>query len=162
LKYSPPGAFSLVRREEVPATVPVLLVTSDQAQIGLVDQRRGVERLARLLPRQLLRRQFAEFVVDQRQELRGGGRVALLDGGQEVSDFAQAVQDNHPDGGSQQAADRRGGQEQGPERFRGPSEPPADVAQIELLAPLGRQRVEAGHPCPPSDDPGWPNGPPEV
>jgi hypothetical protein len=113
------------RREEVPATVPVPLVTSDQAQIGLVDQRRGVERLARPLPRQLLRRQFAEFVVDQRQELLGGGRVAWFDGGQEVSDFAHAVQDNHPDGVATSNGPARWSGA-GPERFRGPSEPPAE------------------------------------
>ena len=33
-------------------------------------------------------REFAEFVVNQRQELLGGVRVALLDGGQDAGDLA--------------------------------------------------------------------------
>ena len=52
---------------------------SDQPQVGLVDQGRGLERLPGLLAGQLLCGQLAEFVVDQRQELPGGVRVALLD-----------------------------------------------------------------------------------
>ena len=44
------------------------------AQVGLVDQRRGLERLPRLLPGQPLGGQLAEFLVDQRQQfLRGAG-----------------------------------------------------------------------------------------
>ena len=50
-----------------------------QPQVRLVDQGRGLERLAGLLLGQLLRRQPAQLVVDQRQELLGGVGVALLD-----------------------------------------------------------------------------------
>ena len=52
--------------------------TSDQPQVRLVDQGRGLQRLAGLLLGQLLRRQLAQFVVDQRQELlrRRAGRLA--------------------------------------------------------------------------------------
>ena len=53
-----------------------------------MDQGRGLERLARLLLGQLLRRQLAQLVVDQRQELLGGVRVALLDRGQDAGDIA--------------------------------------------------------------------------
>jgi hypothetical protein len=68
--------------EEVFPGVPVLrVVHAGQAQVGFVDQRRGVEGLARLLLRQLLGGQPAQLVVDQRQELLGGVGVALLDGG---------------------------------------------------------------------------------
>ena len=59
---------------------------SDQPQVGLVDQGRGLERLAGLLLGQLLGRQLAQLVVDQRQELLGGVRVALLDGRQDAGD----------------------------------------------------------------------------
>src|SRR5262249_32315823 len=44
----------------------------------------------RLLLGQLLRRQVAQFVVDQGQEFLRGGRVALFDGGQDVGDFARS------------------------------------------------------------------------
>ena len=45
-----------------------------------MDQGGGLERLAGLLLRQLLGGQLAQLVVDQRQELLGRLRVALLDG----------------------------------------------------------------------------------
>src|SRR5262249_57815895 len=48
------------------------------------DQGGGLEGLPRLLLGQLLRRQLAQLVVDQRQELAGGVRVALLDGAQDA------------------------------------------------------------------------------
>ena len=44
-----------------------------------MDQGGGLERLPGLLLRQPLRRQPAQLVVDQRQQLLGGLRVALLD-----------------------------------------------------------------------------------
>jgi hypothetical protein len=53
---------------------------ADQAQVGLVDEGRGLERLPRRFMSQLVRRQPAQFLVDQRQELRGGLRVARVDG----------------------------------------------------------------------------------
>ena len=55
-------------------------LAADQPQVGLVDQGGGLERLAGLLLGQLLGRQLAQLVVDQRQELLGRLRVALLDG----------------------------------------------------------------------------------
>ena len=61
---------------------------SDQAQVGLMHQGGGLERLARLLLGQLLRRQAAQLVVDQGQQLLRGGRVVLLDGAQDVGDVA--------------------------------------------------------------------------
>ena len=68
------------RGEEVPAAVPVPgLLPAHQPEVGLVDQGGGLERLARLLLGQLLGRQLAQLVVDERQELLGGVRVALLD-----------------------------------------------------------------------------------
>ena len=44
-----------------------------------MDECGGVERLARLLLGELLRREFAELVVDQRQQLAGGERLAAVD-----------------------------------------------------------------------------------
>ena len=44
---------------------------ADEPQVRLVDQGGGVQRLARLLLGELLRRELAELVVDQRQQLAG-------------------------------------------------------------------------------------------
>ena len=49
---------------------------------------RWLERLARLLVGQSCGRELAQLVVDERQQLLGGVRVALLDGGQDVGDVA--------------------------------------------------------------------------
>jgi hypothetical protein len=53
-----------------------------------MNQGRGLQRLAGHLQGHLLRGQFAQFVVDERQQLRTGARVALLDRGQ---DFRSAA-----------------------------------------------------------------------
>src|SRR5262249_38902156 len=75
-------------REEMTASVPVRLsVRADQSEVGFVDQGGGLERLPRLLLGQLLRGELAQFVVDEGQELRGGVRVALLNGGQNAGDI---------------------------------------------------------------------------
>ena len=66
--------------EEVAAAVPVLdLFDIHQPQVRLMHQGRGLKRLPRFLLGELLRRQFAQLVVDERQELLGGLRVALFD-----------------------------------------------------------------------------------
>ena len=67
--------------EEVPPAVPARGVArAYEAQVGLVDQGRGLEGLPGPLLGQLLGRQPAQLVIDQRQELLGGAPVALLDG----------------------------------------------------------------------------------
>jgi hypothetical protein len=53
-----------------------------------VDQGRGLKGLARRLLGQLLGGQAAQLVVNERQELCGGVRVALLNGAQNVRDIA--------------------------------------------------------------------------
>jgi len=50
-----------------------------------VNERRGVERVAGLFVRQLVRCHLAQFVVHQGQELLRGVRVAVFDGGQHVN-----------------------------------------------------------------------------
>src|SRR5262245_26605065 len=67
--------------EEVAAAVPALdLVHVYEAKVGFMDQCRRLERLARFFLSQLRRRQLAQLVIDQGQELLCGGRIAL-DGG---------------------------------------------------------------------------------
>ena len=59
-----------------------------------MHERRRLERLAGLFLGKFLGRQPPQLVVDERQELRGGVRVALLDGGQDAGDFRHAAQFN--------------------------------------------------------------------
>jgi hypothetical protein len=61
------------------AAVGELLITHE-AQIGFMHKGRGLERLAGRLLRQLVGRQLSQFVIDQRQQFRGGVRIALLNG----------------------------------------------------------------------------------
>src|SRR5262249_26763843 len=52
---------------------------------------RCLERLTGLLVRPFLGRQFAQLVVDQRQQLFGGVEVALPDGGQDARHLAHGL-----------------------------------------------------------------------
>src|SRR5258708_38600798 len=83
------AAHSLGRggKEMAPAVASALCISADQPEVCLVHERRGAERLPRLFLSQLRRRQLAQLVVDQRQELLGGARVALLDSGQNARDL---------------------------------------------------------------------------
>jgi hypothetical protein len=68
-----------------PQPVPVLVpVRTHQPHISFVHQGRRLECLPRFLPGQLRGRQPAQLLVDERQELLGVVRLALLDGGQTV------------------------------------------------------------------------------
>src|SRR5437588_12147527 len=73
-----------------------------QPQVRVMDQRCGLQSLAGLLLCQLLRRQLAQLIVDERQELLGGVRVTLLDGGQDAGDVAHDS-DNKPEMTGKQA-----------------------------------------------------------
>ena len=69
------------RGEEVAAAIPPLgLLAIDEPEVGLVDQGGGLERLPRLLLGEPLLGEPPELAVDERQELLGRPRVALLDG----------------------------------------------------------------------------------
>ena len=85
------AAHRLGRRgEEVAAAVPVLgLLHVHQAEVRLVDQSGGLQCLPGFLLGQLLGRQPAQLVVDQREELIGRLRIAPLDGGEDARDVAQ-------------------------------------------------------------------------
>src|SRR6516225_1264065 len=51
---------------------------------------------------QFCRRELAQLIVHERQELLGGVRVALLDGGQDAGNVAHLVDDSRPEGGGQE------------------------------------------------------------
>ena len=74
------------------AAIPVLgLVAAHQAHVGLMHQRGGLEGLAWFLLGQLLGGEFAQFIVDQRQELLGSVRITLLDGRQDARNFTHGA-----------------------------------------------------------------------
>ena len=52
-----------------------------------MNQSRRLQGLPGLLLGELLRRQLAQLVVDQREQLAGGGRIALFDGRQDSRDL---------------------------------------------------------------------------
>ena len=70
----------------------------DQPQIRLVDQGRGLERLAGLLLGQPLGGQLAQLVVDQRQELLGGlGSPCSMAERMRVTSFIDTVAGDRPE-----------------------------------------------------------------
>src|SRR5205823_11377587 len=81
------------RRKEVSTAVPALdLLCAHQTQVRFVDQRSRLKRLAGLFVGQFLRSEEAQLIVNKRQELLCGGRIALLDGGENSGDLTHEVQ----------------------------------------------------------------------
>jgi hypothetical protein len=76
------------RGEKVAAMVPtVYRLISNQAKVGLVDQRGRFQRLPRLRVGQTQSSQPAQLVVHQWQQLSSGVRITCLDGVNDVGDF---------------------------------------------------------------------------
>jgi hypothetical protein len=73
--------------KEMPSAVPFLnLGIVHEAQIRLMDQRRCLKRLARRFVSHLLSRQPAQLIVNQRHQLLGCARIALLNRTQDARD----------------------------------------------------------------------------
>src|SRR5262249_10730058 len=66
----------------------------DEPQVGFVDQGGGLERLPGRLLGHPLCGQLTQLLVDERQQLLGGVRVALLDGAQDARDLTHKVKHN--------------------------------------------------------------------
>ena len=64
-----------------------------QPHVGFVHQRRGLERLPRLLLGQLGSGQFSQFVIHQRQQLLGRAWVAVLNLRENLRDIGHFDQD---------------------------------------------------------------------
>lgn len=64
--------------EEVCAAIPLLILVTNQPQPGFVNQCGRLQGLARRFVRHLVRGEAAQFFIDQRQQLPGGSRIALL------------------------------------------------------------------------------------
>ena len=62
-------------------------LVSEEAHIRLVDQGGRLQRLAGRFLGHLLRRQLAQLLVHQWQQLLGGMGIALLGRGQDAGDF---------------------------------------------------------------------------
>ncbi len=73
--------------EEVRAVLPPHAARIDQAQIGLVDERRGLQRVAGTLSRHVAMREPVEFVVHQRHQPIQRLLVSLIPGQQQFSDL---------------------------------------------------------------------------
>jgi hypothetical protein len=95
--------------EEVNSAVPGLLrVGTDELEIRLVDQGRGLKGVSRPLAGEALRGQAAQLVVDKRQQLLGSVWVALVDLVQNPRHFGHGVM-------LHRAADRSDGRRSGTE-----------------------------------------------
>ena len=70
--------------EEVGAPVELWVRIADQPQPGLVDERGGLQRLARRFLRHARRGQFTQFFIDQRQQFVRAG-LALVEGGENLA-----------------------------------------------------------------------------
>ena len=66
--------------------VPRNSYSAAQAQVGFVYEGGGLEGLPRLFLREFLRGQFAQLVIDQRQESLGRPGIALFDRREDVRD----------------------------------------------------------------------------
>jgi hypothetical protein len=73
--------------EEVATTIPVLrFVRINQTKVGFVNQRRRLKRLPRPFLSHLLRGQLPQLIINQRQKLFCGVRVAGFDLRQDLCD----------------------------------------------------------------------------
>jgi hypothetical protein len=80
------------RSEEVAAAVPVRFrLGADDSQVRLMNEGRGIERLANRFVGQSVCRQPSQLVIDQRQELRRGIRIPRLNILQKIGNVAHGT-----------------------------------------------------------------------
>ena len=75
--------------EEMRAILPLWLGVTTEPQPYLMHERGGLQRLFRWLARHFRRGEFAQFVIDERQDLVGGLRIALLGALEQKRDIAR-------------------------------------------------------------------------
>ena len=79
--------------KEMAAAVPFAsAIGAYEAEVGLMYQGRCLQRLPWLLLSQLGGSEFSQFVIDQRQKLLSGSRIALLDLRQNAGDVGHGQQ----------------------------------------------------------------------
>jgi hypothetical protein len=81
---------------------------SKETQVGLVDQCRRVERLARLLINHFLGGQPSQLIVNQGDQCIRCVGVALFDSVQDLSHIVHIPEDNEPKDGKQSLQARKG------------------------------------------------------
>src|SRR5213083_850688 len=81
------------RRQEMSAVLPRRLLVAAKAKPGLMHQRSRLQSLAWRFPGHFRRREFAQFIVNEREQFVSSFGVALLDAIQNSRDIAQASND---------------------------------------------------------------------
>ncbi len=79
------------RAEKMTAIFPALVFVSGNTQPGFVNERRGLERLARLFAGHFGGGQLAQFRIDERKQFLGGAGIAVSGGLQDAGDLAQVT-----------------------------------------------------------------------
>ena len=74
--------------EKMGAAIPLLVFVADEPQPGFMHQRGGLQRLSGCFVRHLRRRQLAQLLIDQREQIPGGLLVAVLDRVEDLRDVA--------------------------------------------------------------------------
>ncbi len=75
--------------EEMGATIKGRVFAADEAHPDLMHQGGGLEGVTRRTVGHFIRRELAQFRIDQRQQLIGGLRIAVLDGLKNAGHVAQ-------------------------------------------------------------------------
>ena len=78
-------------REEVRAVAPVHGIDPGQAQVNLVDQGRGLQRVAVALVAHVVVGEAAQFLVNDRHEALSGGGIVIRPIGQKLGDLSPLV-----------------------------------------------------------------------
>ncbi len=73
-----------MKRAEMRTVLPIHLLALDQADVGFIDERAGLQFVAGSFAAQIVMRHAAQFVVNQWHQLVGGLRVTLASGGQHL------------------------------------------------------------------------------
>jgi len=81
--------------EEMAPAIEFRVGIAHEPKPGLVDERRGLQRVARRFPRHFGRRQLAQFLIDQRQQFIRGLGVASLDRRENAGNVADAFSDTN-------------------------------------------------------------------
>jgi hypothetical protein len=76
--------------KEVLASIPVWLCSRGDFQPRFMHESGGLERVLVAFPRQAMRRQPAQFIIDQRQQLRPRARIAIRRGPENFCDVGHA------------------------------------------------------------------------
>ncbi len=85
-----PHGFGGGGKEMAPTFPGLQLISVNNPQVGFMDQIGGLETLARRFPSHLLGREPAQLLVNQRQQLGRRLGIALVDGGEDTSEFAHS------------------------------------------------------------------------